>query len=409
MIIALEWGSANKREVFMKNIFDQEINRQNTASEKWDGLDNRFGMKDALPMWIADMDFKVPEVVNKAIIQRAEHGIYGYTFRPESYFEAIVDWLKKRHHWSIEKEWIAHSPGVIPALALVVRAFTQPGDKIIIQSPVYHHFSNVIKAHDRVVLNNPLQSKDGHYTMDFADLEAKIDPTVKMLILCSPHNPVGRVWTRDELRKLGEICLKHNLLVVSDEIHFDIVYKNSVHTPFASISQAFADKSITCISPSKTFNLMGLQTSSLIIPNRELREMYNQEIDRLAIGSPNLFGMVALESAYRYGEEWLDGLINYLEENLDFMLAYIQQNIPQIKVVKPEGTYMVWLDCRELGLKKEDLDDFMLNKARIALNEGYIFGQEGEGFMRMNIACPRSTLEKAMHQLKQAINSLCRV
>lgn len=393
----------------MKNNFDQEINRQNTACEKWDYLDKRFGVKDALPMWVADMDFKVPEVVNEAIKQRAEHGVYGYTFRPESYYEAIVDWLKRRQHWSIEKEWISHSPGVIPALALIVRAFTQPGDKIIVQSPVYHHFYSVIKAHDRIVLNNPLQSKDGRYTMDFSDLEAKIDPSVKMLILCSPHNPVGRVWARDELTRLGDICLKHNILVISDEIHCDIVYKDSVHTPFSSISQAFADRSITCISPSKTFNLMGLHTSSIIIPNRELRETYNREINSLAIGSPNPFGMVALESAYRYGEEWLDGLIDYLQGNLDFMMDYFQKNISQIKVVKPEGTYMVWLDCRELGLAKVDLDHFMLNKARIALNEGYIFGQEGEGFMRMNIACPRSILEKALHQLKQAVSYLCRV
>lgn len=392
----------------MKYNFDQKINRLNTACEKWDDLENRFGVKDVISMWVADMDFQSPPSVMEALKRRAEHGMYGYTLRPDSYFEAITDWLKRRHQWSVNKEWIAHSPGVIPALALIIRSFTQPEDKIIIQPPVYHHFSRIIQAQEREVVNNPLKLEDGRYTMDFDDLEAKIDPKVKMLILCSPHNPVGRVWSEEELMRLGQICMKHNILVVADEIHFDLVYKKYSHVPFARISEEFLDHSITCIAPSKTFNLMGLQVSSIIIPNKELRNRYNKEVNDLSIGSPNTFGVVASEAVYRHGEEWLDELISYLQKNLNHLTEYFREKIPQIKVIQPEGTYLVWLDCRELGLSSKELDDFMLRKAKVAMNEGYIFGDEGEGFMRMNIACPRSILEKSLQQMEQAIHSLCK-
>ncbi|OIK12979.1 cystathionine beta-lyase [Bacillus sp. MUM 116] len=390
----------------MKYNFDQEINRMKTACEKWDDLETRFGVNDVLPMWVADMDFKAPPAVIETLKERVEHGIYGYTYRPDSYFEAIVDWVSRRHQWSIQKEWITHSPGVIPALAFLLRSLTQPGDKIIVQSPVYHHFFRVIESQGRTVVNNPLSYEDGRYTMDFADLEAQIDSSVKMLILCSPHNPVGRVWTREELTLLGEICLKHNILIVSDEIHFDLVYNEYKHVPIASISEALAKQTITCFSPSKTFNIWGVQTSVVIIPNCDLRERYNREINSMAIGWATPFGIAALESAYRFGEEWLDQLIDYLKGNVDFVESYLQNNIPQIKLVKPEGTYLLWLDFRELGFCMEELDQFMLQKARLALNEGHIFGQGGEGFMRMNIACPRTTLEKALLQLERAVKQL---
>ncbi|KQL44807.1 cystathionine beta-lyase [Brevibacillus choshinensis] len=391
----------------MKYDFDQVINRVNTACEKWDDLQNRFGVSDAIPMWVADMDFKSPPPVMEALRQRVEHGIYGYTYRPDSYSEAIVDWVKRRHHWSIDRKWIAHSPGVLAALSAIIHSFSQHGDKVIIQTPVYHPFSRTIKSLGREVVNNPLQLESGRYTMDFADLEAKIDSTVKILVLCNPHNPVGRVWTQDELTMLGQICIKNNILVVSDEIHCDVVYKGHKHIPFASISEEFADHSITCIAPSKTFNVAGLQTSCIIIPNEKWRDIFNQSINSLNIGSPNTFGIIAGEAAYRYGEEWLEQVIDYLQGNLDFLVRYFRENIPQIKVIQPESTYLVWLDCRELGVATEQIDKFMLNKARVAMNEGYIFGEDGIGFMRMNIACPRSILARSLHQIEEAVTLLC--
>ncbi|MGE7185685.1 MalY/PatB family protein [Peribacillus sp. NPDC006672] len=392
----------------MKYNFDQEIRRLNTDCEKWDNIENQFGVKDVIPMWVADMDFQSPQPIIEALKQRVEHGVYGYTLRPDSYMESIVSWLKRRHQWSIEKEWITHSPGVIPALSLAIQSFTQTGDKIIIQPPVYHHFARVIQANGREVVNNPLKLENGHYSIDFADLEAKIDSTVKMLILCSPHNPIGRVWSKEELTRLGQICMKHNILVVADEIHCDFVYKTHTHIPFASISEEFANHSLTCIAPSKTFNLMGVQTSSIIIPNQQLRDRYDRELNTLSIGSPNIFGVVALEAAYRHGEEWLDQLLEYLQGNLEFTLNYFSKNIPQIKVIQPEGTYLVWLDCRELGFSVKELDEFMLRKARVAMNEGLIFGMEGEGFMRLNIACPCSMLKNALGGIEKAISSLCK-
>ncbi|RRN70888.1 pyridoxal phosphate-dependent aminotransferase [Peribacillus simplex] len=392
----------------MKYNFDQEIPRLNTDCEKWDKLESQFGVKDVIPMWVADMDFQSPQPIVEALKQRVEHGVYGYTLRPDSYMESIVSWLKRRHRWSIEKEWITHSPGVIPALSLAIQSFTQTGDKIIIQPPVYHHFARVIQANGREIVNNPLKLENGHYSIDFADLEAKIDSTVKMLILCSPHNPIGRVWSKEELTRLGQICMKHNILVVADEIHCDFVYKTHTHIPFASISEEFANHSLTCIAPSKTFNLMGVQTSSIIIPNQQLRDRYDRELNTLSIGSPNIFGVVALEAAYRHGEEWLDQLLEYLQGNLEFTLNYFSKNIPQIKVIQPEGTYLVWLDCLELGFSVEELDEFMLRKARVAMNEGLIFGMEGKGFMRLNIACPRSMLKNALDGIEKAISSLCK-
>lgn len=397
-----------KERYSMKYNFDQEIRRLNTDCEKWDKLESQFGVKDVIPMWVADMDFQSPQPIIEALKQRVEHGVYGYTLRPDSYMESIVSWLKRRHRWSIEKEWITHSPGVIPALSLAIQSFTQKGDKIIIQPPVYHHFARVIQANGREIVNNPLKLENGHYSIDFADLEAKMDSTVKMLILCSPHNPIGRVWSKEELTRLGQICMKHNILVVADEIHCDFVYKTHTHIPFASISEEFANHSLTCIAPSKTFNLMGVQTSSIIIPNQQLRDRYDRELNTLSIGSPNIFGVVALEAAYRHGEEWLDQLLEYLQGNLEFTLNYFSKSIPQIKVIQPEGTYLVWLDCRELGFSVKELDEFMLRKARVAMNEGLIFGMEGEGFMRLNIACPRSMLKNALDGIEKAISSLCK-
>lgn len=390
----------------MKYNFDQHIHRLNTGSEKWDNLEDQFGRKNVIPMWVADMDFQSPKPVIEALKERVEHGVFGYCIRTDAYLESIVGWLKKRHQWAIEQDWISHSPGVIPALSLAIQSYTQPGDKIVIQPPVYHHFSRVIKANGRQIVNNPLVLKNGRYSMDLDDLVTKLDPTVKMLILCSPHNPVGRVWSKDELSRLGEICLKNDILIVADEVHFDFVYKPHGHTPLASITDELASRSLTFIAPSKTFNLMGLQTASVIIPNPELRQQFNQGLEVLSIGAPNIFGSAGLEAAYRHGEEWLDQLLEYLHDNLEYTVEYFQKYIPQIRIIQPEGTYLIWLDCRELGLSALKLNELMLDTARIAMNNGDIFGKEGEGFMRLNIACPRSMLKKALSQLEIAVNSL---
>lgn len=390
----------------MKYNFDEEINRFKTSSVKWDEVDTIFGGENLLPMWVADMDFKVPEPVINAIKERADHGIFGYTARNDSYYEAIIGWMQRRHNWKVEKDWICHAPGVVPALGMIVRTFTKPGDKIIIQSPVYYPFTNVVEKNERIIVQNPLKYEDGKYVMDFEDLESKMGPDVKMIIISSPHNPVGRVWTKEELTQLGEICLKHNVLVVSDEIHFDLILKGHSHTPFASISEEFALNSIICTAPSKTFNLAGLQTSNIIIPNKNIREQFTNTIESLFIGMTSTFGLVATESAYRYGDEWLDQLLEYLDQNLAFLTNYINQNIPELKVIPTEGTYLVWIDCRELGLEAKELEHLMQKEAKVALDEGYIFGKNGEGFTRVNIACPRSILEEGLRRIEKAVKSV---
>ncbi|MBA7483108.1 Cystathionine beta-lyase PatB [subsurface metagenome] len=393
----------------MKYNFDEIIDRTNYHSVKWDELKTNFGdfPKGVLPMWIADMEFRSPQPVIEAIKKAAEHGIYGYTSRPDSYYKAIIDWMDRRHNWKIKKDWITYSPGVVPALSLIIRAFCQPGDKVIVQPPVYYPFFRVIENNGCHRVNNPLKLSNKKYFMDYDDLERKIDdPRVKLLILCNPHNPVGRVWQKEELIILGEICLEHNIIVVSDEIHADILFKGYRHIPFASISPAFAHNSITCTAPSKTFNLAGLKTSSIIIPNKKYYKIYENLLDSLSLGGNNTFGLVALEAAYRDGEEWLEQLLSYLNENLKFLMKYFKERIPKIKVIRPEGTYLIWLDCRQLGLSAKDLSNFMIKKAKVALDDGDWFGTEGKGFMRINIACPRSFLEEGLKRIERAVNSL---
>ncbi len=393
----------------MKYDFDEVIDRTNYHSVKWDELETIFGdiPQDVLPMWVADMEFRSPQPVIEAIKKANEHGIYGYTSRPLSYYQAIIDWMEKRHNWKIKKDWLAFSPGVVPALSFIIRAFCQPGDKVVVQPPVYYPFFRVIENNGCHVVNNPLKLSNKKYFIDWEDLERKVDdPRVKLLILCSPHNPVGRVWQKEELIILGEICLKHHIIVVSDEIHADILFKGYIHTPFASISPAFAHNSITCTAPSKTFNLAGLQTSSIIIPNKKYYKIYENILDSSALNENNVFGLVALEAAYRDGEEWLEQLLSYLNENLKFLMKYFKERIPKVKVIKPEGTYLVWLDCRQLGLSVKDLNNFMIKKARVALDDGHWFGTEGKGFMRINIACPRSFLEEGLKRIEEAVNRL---
>ncbi|KXH86094.1 MalY/PatB family protein [Sporosarcina sp. HYO08] len=386
--------------------FNKSINRLGTSSAKWDSTEELFGEMDLLPLWVADMDFKVPNEVLSAIQSQATHGIFGYTAKMDGYYDAVISWMRKRHQWKIKKEWICSSPGVVPALSLIVQAFSQPGDKIIVQPPVYYPFMKVIESHERQVVFNPLQYKNDRYEMDFEDLISKIDDSVKMLFLCNPHNPGGRVWTKEELVRLGDICLAHNILVISDEIHSDLVFKPNVHTPFAAISEAFSTNSISCTAPSKTFNLAGLQSSNIIIQNESLREKFNVEIDKYFLGLTNTFGVIATEAAYNFGEQWLEECLDYVEGNLHFITEYFKTRLPSINVLPLEATYLAWIDCRELGLTAEELETLLLSKAKVALNQGYTFGPGGEGFVRMNLACPRHIIEKAVKQMEEAILSV---
>ncbi len=386
--------------------FDQVIERRNSGSVKWDLVEELYGSRDVLPMWVADMDFHAPRPVVEAIVARAQHGVYGYTMRPASVYEAIEDWARTRHNWTIEREWIGFSPGVVPGLAFLLYALSEPGDKIIIQPPVYHPFAFTIRENDRQIVNNPLIFEDGQYRMDFEDLRQKAHDGARLMILCSPHNPIGRVWTREELQRLGEICIQHGITVISDEIHSDLLMPGQVHTPFASIGEEFAQNSVVCTAPSKTFNLAGLQTSIITIPNKELRDKFNAIMNRLHLGLPNTFGLAAMEAAYRFGGEWLDELGGYLSENLAYLTAFFEREAPQIKVVQPQGTYLAWLDCRELGLSTEELSRFMREDAKVGLDDGHIFGPGGDGFERINIACPRSVLQDGLQRIAGAVRKL---
>ncbi|MDR3602815.1 MAG: PatB family C-S lyase [Desulfosporosinus sp.] len=386
--------------------FDQITNRRQTGSVKWDFNQRTFGREDVLPLWVADMDFQAPEAVIEALVNRAQHGIYGYSNGMESYYKAIIDWMQERYGWEIQRDWIAFSPGVVPALNELVRSLTEPKDKILIQSPVYPPFFLAIQNHGREVVNSELTLKNGRYTMDFADLEEKFASGVKMMILCNPHNPVGRVWEREELERLGQLCLAHNVLVVSDEIHGDLIYEGYHHIPFATLSPELAAQSIICTAPSKTFNLAGLQTSNLIIPNAKIRQAFQASFNLTGIHNPNLFGITALEAAYRYGRDWLDQLMHYLKGNVEFLMSFLDQELPQIQAIQPEGTYLVWLDFRSLGMESKALQKFLIHKAGVGLNAGYLFGPGGEGFARLNLGCPRSTLAEGLQRIKTAVKGL---
>jgi cysteine-S-conjugate beta-lyase len=398
--------------------FDQEIDRAGTNAAKWEVVrqGSRFLPVDQmppdpqgrrlLPMWVADMDFPVPQPVIDALVQRAQHGIFGYNWPGPSYRQAVVDWMARRHGWTIEPEWIVLTPGVVPALNMLVRTFAA-GCKALLQPPVYYPFYTAIGNNDAEIARNPLRYADGRYCMDFADLEAQVSqPDVTMLILSSPHNPVGRVWTADELRRLGELCLAHDVLVVADEIHGDLIYPGQRFTPYATLGEQFAANAVVCTAPSKTFNLAGLATSNIIIPNPDLRLRFERTLNSNGLHGVNTFGMVALEAAYAHGEEWLAQVMDYVAGNLRYLQDYIARHLPQIDVVEPEGTYLVWLDCRRLGLDKDALEQLVLSQARVFLDQGYTFGAEGEGFLRMNLACPRSILVEALERIKAAVDGL---
>ena len=392
----------------MKYDFDEIIERRGTDSIKWSKklLKENFGEEECIPMWIADMDFLAAKPIREAIMERAHHGIFGYGHKSEEFLEAAVNWQKKRNGWDIEPEWLLFTPGIIPALSFIVETFCNRGDKVLIQSPVYYPFANIIKDNGCHVVNNPLILNNGKYEINFSELEELAqDSRVKLMILCSPHNPVGRVWTEEELKRLGEICIKNNVLVVADEIHSDLIYKPNRHIPFGKISEEFKMNSIICTSPSKTFNLAGLQVSNIIIPNKRIRRELNNKLKTIDI-DPGSFASVAQIAAYNHGEEWLEQLLVYLRDNLDFIDQYIKKYMPGVRLIKPEATYLAWLDFSSYGLSDHELQELMQKKAKVALDDGTIFGAGGEQFQRINFACPRSILEKALESMAKCLNEI---
>jgi cystathionine beta-lyase len=398
--------------------FDEEIDRIGTQCTKWEFImkgdqlvyrnqthPNQAGDR-LLPLWVADMDFRCPPAVVEAITDRARHGVYGYSYPCDSYYEAVIGWMDRRHGWTIDRDWIVHTPGVVPALHMLVQTFVEPGEKVIVQRPVYYPFFDAIESNQAQIVSNSLVYSDGDYAMDFEDLARKAaDPAVKMAILCSPHNPVGRVWTREELIRFGEICLENDVLVVSDEVHNDLIYRDQTFTTFAKISADFARRSIVCTAASKSFNLAGLRFSNIVISNPALRERFASTVRRSGLYGAGPFGIVAVEAAYNFGEAWLDAAMDYIEANCQFMIDFLAEHLPQLRVIRPQGTYLVWVDWRALGLAPAKRKSLLMEQARVYLDEGELFGPEGEGFERFNIACPRSILEEALNRIKDAVVS----
>jgi len=386
--------------------FDETIKREGTDCIKYDLRTETFGTSNVIPMWVADMDFRTPGIITDRLRKRLEHEIFGYSFRNAEYYDSIIHWFEARHGWKIDKEWICFCPGIVPALNICTLAFTRPGDTIIVQPPVYPPFFPAVESHGRHLVYNQLIEKEGRWKMDFDSLIAAIDKHTKMIIISNPHNPVGRAWSQEELEVLADICLRSNILILSDEIHCDLVLPGFRHTPVAGLSDKIADITVTCLAPSKTFNLAGLSTSSVIISNPVLRKYFNRKIDTLHIGNGNIFGTVASVAAYSEGAGWLDALLDYLNNNVGYVLEFCRTSIPEIIPARPEATYMIWLDCRKLGMKGNELHSFFINKAGVGMNEGSTFGPGGEGFMRMNIGTTRDTVIRAMEQIRKAISDI---
>ncbi|WP_270706474.1 MalY/PatB family protein [Clostridium fessum] len=387
----------------MQYDFDTPIDRTHTWSIKHDFKKENGKADDILPLWVADMDFRSPDSVVEALKKAVDHGIFGYSRADESYFDAVVAWYQKRHHLTLQPEWMTCTPGIVFALSIAVRAFTQEGDAVLIQPPVYHPFSRAILRNKRTLVENPLVLKDGHYEMDLEDLEQKVlDEHVKLMILCNPHNPVGRVWTREELTALADICLRHHVYVISDEIHGDFVWQGHEQTPYASISEEACLHSMMCTAPSKTFNLAGMATSNLFIPDPEMRRKFRSELLDVGQENMNRLGLFACRAAYEGGGEWLDQLIGYLAGNLALVRNFCKNRVPQIQLVEPEGTYLAWLDCRELGMTDDELMAFFSDEAKVWLDPGTHSGEQGSGFMRFNLGSSRSVIAQALDQIEAA-------
>ncbi len=387
----------------VKYDFDQIIDRRNTNSVKIDALKEVFGADDLIPLWVADMEFLSPPEITDALKKRVEHGIFGYYTPDDAYFKSIINWLENRHSWTVDKQDVIFVPGVVKGFAFAIDAFTNVGDKIIIQPPVYPPFKTTSEGLNRKIVNNPLIYDNGQYSMDFDNLREVAKTGCKMLILCNPQNPSGRIWSKDELSELAEICFDNQILVVSDEIHSDLVLRGNEHIPFATVSNKAAQNNITLMAPSKTFNIAGIVSSFAVVENEEIRKKYFNYLNARQLGDGTIFGYIGAEYAYEYGEEWLNQALEYIQENIDFVDDYLQKNIPQIKAVKPDASFLIWLDCRALNLSQPELEKLFIKKAKLALNSGTMFGKEGKGFMRLNVGCPRITLEKALDNLKKAV------
>ena len=384
--------------------FDTIIDRKNTDCLKYDFAKRRGMPEDVLPLWVADMDFKTSSYVEDALAERARHGIFGYSESQTPYFEIVRDWMKRHHDWEVKEPWLIKTPGVVFALAMAVKAYTEPGDGVLIQSPVYYPFSEVIEDNGRRIVSNTLVLGEDHkYHIDFEDFERQIkENQIKLFFLCNPHNPVGRVWTTEELTRLGDICLKYQVTVVSDEIHSDFIFRGR-HQVFADLKREYADITVTCTAPSKTFNLAGLLLSNIFISNRELRHKFRQQVNAAGISQLSPFGLVACETAYTQGEEWYQAMLAYVAENIAFTKEYVEKHLPGVEMVEHEGTYLVWLDFRKTGLSVEELEDLIVNRAKLWLDSGKIFGKSGEGFQRINVACPRQILEEALHRIGEQL------
>ena len=390
----------------MKYNFDEIIDRHNTGAIKIEKCKALFGTDDLIPLWVADMDFRTPEFITNSIIQRLEHPILGYTTACEDYYQSVLNWIEHLHHWKVERQWLGFLPGIVPGLAFSVNAFTQPNDEIIVQPPVYPPFLNVPTKNDRKVVYNPLKEINGRFEMDFDDLERKITGRTRLFILCNPHNPGGRAWDKDTLIQLAEICYKHGILVVSDEIHSDMALPGNRHTPFATASELAEQNSITYMAPSKTFNMAGLISSSYIIPNKDIRKKFSEYLENSELANGNIFAYFAARAAYQNGTEWLKQMIDYIQGNMEYVVDFLHQHVPQIKPMIPQASFLIWLDCSGMNMNSNEIQDFMVKKAKLGLNKGITFGPGGERHLRLNIGCPRSVVIEAMGLLKKAMDEI---
>ena len=384
----------------MKYDFDKITSRRGTNSYKWDSTDD----KDVLPMWVADMDFQTAPCIINALKKRVDHGIFGYTRVPEEYYEAVISWFGRRHNWQPEREWFIYTSGVVPALSAIIKALAKEGDRILTLTPVYNCFFSSIRNNGCELSSCALKYENNTFSIDYDDLERRAaDPKTTLMLLCNPHNPSGRVWTREELRRIGDICIKHNVIVVSDEIHCEIVHPGYKYIPFASISEEFQKHSVTCISPSKAFNIAGLQIANIIVENEEWRQRIDKAININEVCDVNPFGVIATIAAYNEGGEWLDQLLQYIHANYLFFKAYCEEHLPQLPVAPLQGTYLAWMDCRQLGIPSEELEEELMKKAKLWLNAGSMYGREGEGFMRWNLACPRQFVKEGLERFSSFI------
>lgn len=382
----------------MKYDFDEIIDRRGTNCVKWDGAEN----PDVLPMWVADMDFRTAPPIIEALSRRVDHGVFGYTRVPQSYYESITGWFARRHGWNIDNDWIIYTSGVVPALSAIIKALTAPGDKVLIQTPVYNCFFSSIRNNGCEIVESPLVYADNTYSIDFEDLERKVsDPKVKAMILCNPHNPAGRVWSRDELIRIGEICIRHDVVVIADEIHCELVMPGYEYTPFASISEEFSRHSVSCVSPSKAFNIAGLQIANIVCADAGRRAKIDRAININEVCDVNPFGVIALQAAYNEDAEWLDQLLEYIHGNYEYMRRFCEEHLPDFPITKLEGTYLVWMDCRKFGMTSAELEKALIQDAKLWLNAGTMYGKDGEGFMRWNIACPRARMIEGLKRFEK--------